>query len=532
MKLRENNIQRLKDEIFDVLIVGGGINGAVAAASLSGQGVRVALIDRGDFASFTSQASANLIWGGMKYMEGFEYGLVRKLCNSRNHLMRSYPSTVKEMRFLTVMEKGFRFPPALMVFGAYLYWFIGSFFTRRPEYVSRAGVARQESRVNVDLSSGGFESSEAYLHDNDARFVFQFVRRSLDNGAAAANYIEATGSRSEKDLCVTKVREQKSGKTWNIRSRTFINAAGPFADEFNRRCGIQTRARHIFSKGIHLIVDRITDTDKGLVFFASDGRPFYVVPMGPRSCIGTTDTPLTQLPPRVEPEDRRFILDNINRRMRFSPPLREKNIIAERCGVRPLVVENEADARKDWTALSRKHVIEVDQARKFITIFGGKMTDCLNVGAEIASAVGRLGVALPAAGRRWYGDPSLEVRAEFNFQAARMDLDRLTAPESSEPLSARLWRRYGLSALPMLEMIRHDPAMARVVEKGVEYIRCELYHAAEHEMIETLEDFLRRRSKIALIASRETIRKSKGVREACQVLFGKQATAKFNEYFK
>ncbi|MDQ2694435.1 MAG: FAD-dependent oxidoreductase, partial [Pseudomonadota bacterium] len=108
MQLRKSNIEKLGGTTYDVLIVGGGINGAVSAAALAGKGVKTALIDRGDFAGFTSMNSSNLAWGGIKYMETYDFALVRKLCMSRNHLIRHYPSTVQEIRFLATIEKGFR----------------------------------------------------------------------------------------------------------------------------------------------------------------------------------------------------------------------------------------------------------------------------------------------------------------------------------------------------------------------------------------------------------------------------------------
>ncbi|MFQ3200595.1 MAG: glycerol-3-phosphate dehydrogenase, partial [Zhongshania sp.] len=130
MELRASNVSKLRDGYFDVFILGGGINGAVAAASLAAKGVKVALVDRGDFAGSTSSNSSNLAWGGIKYLENHEYFLVDKLCRSRNHLMRSYPSTVKEIRFLTTIQKGFRFPPFIVYLGTILYWIIGRFVTR------------------------------------------------------------------------------------------------------------------------------------------------------------------------------------------------------------------------------------------------------------------------------------------------------------------------------------------------------------------------------------------------------------------
>jgi glycerol-3-phosphate dehydrogenase len=185
----------------------------------------------------------------------------------------------------------------------------------------------------------------------------------------------------------------------------------------------------------------------------------------------------------------------------------------------------------DWTSLSRKHEIETDSAQKHISIFGGKLTDCLNVGDEVAELVAGLGVTLPYRGHRWYGEPPEEVRAEFFHQARLMDLDVMTSPESSEPLSSRLWRRYGESALRLLEDIRADSGMAEVLIEGTEYIRGELYHAARREMITKLDDFLRRRSKIALIARPSTIRDAPGLFEACRILFGDEAEDKFEEYF-
>jgi len=105
MNLRDNNIERIADKTFDVLIIGAGINGAVAANALAARGAKVALVDKGDFAGFTSQNSSNLVWGGIKYMETYEFPLVRQLCMSRNHLLRSYPSSIREIDFLPIWTK-------------------------------------------------------------------------------------------------------------------------------------------------------------------------------------------------------------------------------------------------------------------------------------------------------------------------------------------------------------------------------------------------------------------------------------------
>ncbi|MDD9941073.1 MAG: glycerol-3-phosphate dehydrogenase/oxidase [Myxococcales bacterium] len=535
MNIRSSNIERLNGRTFDVLIVGGGINGAVSASALTSQGAKVALIDRGDFGSYTSQQSSNLVWGGIKYLESAELALVRKLCVSRNRLIRTYPSSVKEIRFMANVERGFRVPRLLLFLGACLYWLVGNLFTRPPRLLAKRDIDRDEPHIRTEDGTGGIEFSDAYLVDNDTRFVFNFIRAALDHGGIMANYVEAIGSeRDGSGYWHTRARDVVSGREISIRSRVVVNACGPFADEMNRTNSQETNHHHLFSKGVHLIVDRVTEVRRVLTFFADDGRLFFVIPLGTKSCIGTTDTRVKSLPPVVTDDDRDFILDNVNKRLNLTRPLTRDDIIAERCGVRPLVVSKRGQGyadEGDWTSLSRKHAIESDATNRHISIFGGKLTDCLNVGEEVSQAVLKMGVKLPYQGVRWYGEPPDEVRDEFFHQATLMNLDAMTAPESSEPLSTRLWRRYASSALSLLEDIRQDPRMADVLIHGTEYIRCEIHHAARREMIVKLEDFLRRRSKIALVERTAAIQSAPGLMEACRILFGDQAQARFDEYF-
>ena len=212
----------------------------------------------------------------------------------------------------------------------------------------------------------------------------------------------------------------------------------------------------------------------------------------------------------ITAEDRRFVLDNINKRLRLPRPLGPEDVIAERCGVRPLVVKAGQRAGGDWTQLSRKHVLETDAVRGHITVFGGKLTDCLNVGEELCSVLQDLGLVLAYPERRWYGEPPELVREEYFHQARLMDLDAMTAPSASEKLSTRLWRRYGAVALSMLDAIRNDPRQAEVIIETSEYVRAELDEASRREMVVKLEDFLDRRSKIALVVRRGEIERPPG----------------------
>ena len=536
MKLRETNVAKLAAEEFDVLIVGGGINGAVSAACLSARGIRVALVDRGDFAGMTSQESSNLAWGGIKYLESFELGLVRKLCLARNRLISAYPSTVQPIGFYLTHDKDFRKSRFMLWVGTWLYWLMGSGFLRRPRLLSTADMASEEPIVNTSHADGGIEYEDAYLHDNDARFVWNFVRSALDHGAVAANYVDVSGAKKGTDgRWTVTARDVLGGAPFTIRARLILNACGPLVDTLNAELGTTTQHHHVLSKGIHLIVPKLTATRRVLSFFADDGRLFFVIPMGTRSCIGTTDTPSSTPDVGVTPEDRRFVLENINARLKLPKPLTEADIIAERCGVRPLaMVSTPADgkkkaANKDWMQLSRKHAIEVKDG--VLSIFGGKLTDCLNVGEEIYREVVKLGVTAKYPTSGWYGEGAPGVRDDFFHQARLMDLDALTAKSSSEPLSTRLWRRYGASAIGLLESIRQDPHQAELVIENAEYLRCEIEEAARREMVTKLDDFLRRRSKIALVVSQEELTQAAGLKAACRILFGDEADAKLAEYF-
>jgi glycerol-3-phosphate dehydrogenase len=536
MALRTTHIDRIRDGSFDTLIVGGGINGAVTAASLAGRGASVALVDRGDFASFTSQASSNLIWGGFKYLENYELWLVFKLCQSRNRLMRAYRANIKEIGFYAALDEKGPYTPRFAAFGALGYWIIGQFGTKAPRLLSREKIAKEEPAINTDDVAGGIEYRDGILIDNDARFVFSFVRSAIEAGAAAANYVELVSAERRGDRWVAQLRDVDTGEEFQTSARTIVNAAGPFVDETNRGWGMTTEHRIVYSKGIHLVVPRLTTThhDKVLAFYDDTERLFYVIPMGRRSVIGTTDTRVDTPFTEVDDADIDFLLQQINARMALDRPLTEADIIAKRTGVRPLVVKTDGGdhADVDWTKLSRKHAVETDHRRGVVTIFGGKLTDCLNVGEEVAAEIEALGIPLEKDLHNWYGEPAAATKQEFFRQARLMKLDRLRSKPDVEPLSDRLWRRYGRRAFAMLDAIREEPAMAEDIMGSADYIRIELYEAARSEMVTKLEDFMRRRSKIDLVVSDDDIASSAGLREVAEILFGAdEADRRLAEYF-
>jgi len=533
MNLRQEHIQQLSEGVLDVLVIGGGINGAVSAASLSARGARTGLIDARDFAGFTSQHSSNLIWGGIKYLESHEFRLVAGLCKARNTLLKSYPSAVKEIRFLTTIPRGFRHHPSMVWVGAWLYWLFGRGYTRKPQYLSAKQIKRVQPSIDTSSCKGGVEYSDAYLQDNDARFVFNFVRTAMQNGCQVANYLAAgQAHKGEDGLWTVNVSDKLNGHDFTIRCRSIVNAAGAFVDQINAVNHIETHHQHAFSKGVHLIVPNISRGKQVLAFFADDGRLFFAIPMGNRTCIGTTDTPVRQPETQVTEADRDFILDNINARLDLPRPLTREDIIAERCGVRPLALEKDGDSRVDFLNISRKHVVEVSDDQCYLSIFGGKLTDCLNVGEDVCTHVADIGLSLNFDGPDWFGEPTPSQFESYRGRAITQSLDQIKMVDTGESLLMRLWRRYGLDAHDMLDQIEQNPQMAEPLIAGTSLYACELSHLADKEMVCSLDDLFHRRTKIGLVTEYETLKHSVGTMEICRRLFGADARLQYDAYFR
>ncbi len=526
---RDTQIEKLSGQSFGVMIVGGGNSGAVSAAALAARGVKVALVDRGDFAGGTSQESSNLIWGGIKYLENYEFSLVRNLCRSRNRLMRAYPTNIREIRFLTVVDSGSPHGPGIIGAGASLYWLIGDMATRAPLFFGPGGVRKRDALVDTERVRGGVEYSDAFLVENDARFVFSFVRSATEAGAAAVNYMNVADASFDGGRWSVQLVDQITGDSHSATAKVLVNATGPYVDCFNDQLDVTAQHELYLSKGIHLTVPRISEHDHVLAFFDDEQRLFFVLPMGRVSVIGTTDTRVDSPEVAVQDSDRQFLLDQVNQRLDLAVPLRKEDIIAERVGVRPLAINRGAGKRsvKSWTSLSRKHVIEVDRERSYLSIFGGKLSDALNIGAEVCAKVNSLDVPVTPGKVRWYGESSGRDRAQFMAQARRL---LASTTKNQDPVA--LWRRYDLAAYHVLALVEADPSLGDEILPGSGYILAEAAHMANTEMIVTLDDFLRRRTKLALLYSRNELESAPALRHACQLLFAAEATARWTEYFE
>jgi len=520
---RKTNVDRLSRERFDVLVIGAGINGAASAAAIAAAGGRVALIDARDFAAATSSNSSNFVWGGIKYLESLEIGLVAKLCSARNRLNDAFPEQIRETRFVAAVPAKFRFPPLFVYLGAWFYWLLGRGRTRTPNYLSRRRLAESLPAAEAGSARAAVEYSDCRLVDHDARLVMRFIALAERHGAVVSNYLSAVGATPSSTGWTIRCRDALDrGCDIEITAGAIVNACGPEVDGVNRMAGQTTEARHALSKGVHLIVPRICDTEHVLTFFASDGRMFFVAPFGQRSCIGTTDTRVDSAATAVSPSDRQFILENANRLLHLTRPLGVNDIIAERCGVRPLLVRSGQGEAEDWLKMSRKHSVEEHGEHRWYSIFGGKLTDCINVGEDIVNALNGSLTEKLSLSRGWYRAEAGDDRRQFELAAEHAELD--------QAMKERLWRRYGSSAAEIAESIAERPEDAEAAFVGSDYSLAELEFSANREWVTNLEDLFRRRSDIELtVAGGERLKRDTLIRLS-ERLFGERAEVATDEY--
>jgi glycerol-3-phosphate dehydrogenase len=509
MRTEEYDLSRISDGQYDAVVVGAGINGAVSAAALSSRGLKVLILDQGDFASFTSQESSNLVWGGIKYLQSYEFWLVFKLSLARARLMKEYPNRVRKIGFLAALGPNAPFGPVLGTLGTLLYWAIGLFSTPAPRTFGMKSALEVEPNLSRNKLRGAVRYFDGMLPDNDSRFVWDFVNKAVSLGADARNYTRVDSADRVGHGWALKVTDVISGEAAEIKTKAIVNAAGPMASTFLTSAKTSAKTSLVFSKGIHLVVPRLASDDRVLAFWDEQNRLFYVIPMGDRSVIGTTDTRVIDPHTEVNDEDRDFVLRQINLSMGLPKPLTKNDIIAERSGVRALVVGGKNMSEEvDWHKLSRKHVVEVDKAGQILTIFGGKLTDCLNVGAEVITEFKKMGFKLEKK-RKWYGEDSGLMPESFLKSVEAL----VESAEDSRRIAKGIWRRHGSKAKGIIDAgLAKGENLEEVFEgTGITYL--ELKHVIASERVLTAEDLLRRRLPIAMTRSAIEIANNKKLQQ-------------------
>jgi glycerol-3-phosphate dehydrogenase len=381
------------DELADVAVIGAGINGAAIGQTLTRAGYRVALLDQGDIGGGTSQASTMLIWGGLLYLRHLEVSTVLALSRDRDRLIAERPDLVQAQSLLYI-PSGHGAQRLLISSALSAYWAMGAGRRRWPrrldDYPERAMLAEP------DAPAYAFE--EAALVGSDARFVLDWALDAERRGAAVWNYVRAESITQARDgawrlgLCDTL-----TGASIELGARLIVNAAGAWTDAVNATARIVTPWRHAFSRGVSLSLPRDPRHTRHLVFDNRDGDVTTLAPWGPVALWSSTDTLHADLAEARQPAtaDVASLLGEWNRHLRRHATAAD--VLAIRTGVRPLPVAHDAGDAIDRRVTTRHHRLHLDDTRPWISVYGGKLSGCMGLAAQVRGLVAQRLARPPAA---------------------------------------------------------------------------------------------------------------------------------------
>jgi glycerol-3-phosphate dehydrogenase len=481
----------LADNIFDLLILGGGITGAGVALDATLRGLRVALIDKGDFASGTSSISSKLVHGGLRYLEHGDFRLVYEALHERARLLRNAPHLVWPLRFVLPFYASDRVPPWKWRLGLTLYDVLaGSGNLSRSRPLSPRQLQQELPGLRTDGLHGGAQYFDAQM--DDARLCIEVIRSAALQGATVANYVEAIGFEiAGRAIHGIQARDHIGGGELFIRARQVLNATGPWGDGLRKLAGEGGGPLLKPTKGVHLVAPRRDLPAALLLLHPADGRVFFVIPWMGKTLVGTTDTESDGSPDQLEvtAEDERYLLEGFNHH--FTPALSRADLLGRFVGVRPLLAESAAPS-----ARSREFQVTIG-ATGMLTVAGGKYTTFRHMAEVITDKVcNRLGVQRRCRTRNFRLDGT---PAEPWQQFAVAEVRRLRDVYRLDEVTLRhLVGRYGKRAEDVAKYAGHDAALARPVVESEPDVLAELAYQRDQEMAIRPADFLLRRTRLGL----------------------------------
>jgi len=490
----ERDLNRLSDGPFDVLVIGGGIYGTWTAYDASLRGLKVALIEKSDWASGTSSASSKLIHGGLRYLEQFHFGMVRRSLDERRRLVRLGPHRVQPLRFLIPVYRHSRVGRLRLRTGLWIYdRLAGSNQPVGPhESMSSSDVLSRHGYLNSDGLVGGLTYGDCQM--DDAQFALEIVRGASDAGAVTANYVRAAQLHVSGGRVVgASVVDELSGDTMEIDASVVVNTTSMWAPQFDDASVRAPRVR--MSKGAHLILPPLPTNEALLITARSDERVFFVVPWYGKTLLGTTDSgydgDLDDV--RVTQSDVDYLLSEASAVI-DAPHWDESMIEGRFAGVRALKYE----MGKSLSAVTREWVLESPVDRLLVSI-GGKYTSARADAAVIVDRVirwlGKKPGESPTKTRPfpWSPkDPFPQWLDAVRDAGVLIGMDRETAMHCA--------CRYGSAMQPIHALIRDHVELAERLDPRLPFCKAEIIIAAKESMVVTLEDLLRRRIPMLILS--------------------------------
>jgi glycerol-3-phosphate dehydrogenase len=484
---RERVRRRLQVESFDVVIVGGGITGAGVARDAALRGLRVALLEAGDFASGTSSRSSRLIHGGVRYLEHGHLHLVFESSRERRVLMRIAPHLVRPLAFVWPVYRGARISRLKLAAGLGLYDALSMFRNvARHDRLSRREVMESEPELRSDDLLGGARYYDAAT--DDARLTLANVVAAVELGAAVLNHAAVTGFEIVNNrVRGVAARDAISGDEFTIRAGTVVNATGPWSDELR---AMETRIEHTSvtgSRGAHIAVprERVRNRQAVTMLHPVDGRVLFTLPAGDQAIIGTTETPTgaADRESRATQADVTYLLDAANS---YFPQaqLSTTDVIAAWSGIRPLARQLATD---DVGSASREHTI-VRGPKGVVHVTGGKLTTYREMASQVVNGFAKRSVA---------AERTASIALPGGERSVEDLLDEAAQVVADEAVRTHLVHSYGSRWADVWSLGADRPELRDRLSPSHAVIGAEMVYGVRREMAMTLGDLLIRRTHLA-----------------------------------
>ncbi|MCB2088187.1 MAG: glycerol-3-phosphate dehydrogenase [Sphingomonadaceae bacterium] len=472
--------------LYDIAVIGGGVNGAGIARDAAGRGAKVLLLEKGDLARGTSSASTKLIHGGLRYLEHYEFALVREALGERELLWGMAPHIIWPLRFVLPHRKGLR-PRWLLRLGLFLYDHIGG----RRDLPAAQSVDLTRHAAGEPLQE---QFRKAFLYSDcwvdDARLVVLNARDAADRGATIRTHCQVTAMERAPDHWRISAGEEE------FHARAVVNAAGPSVLDLVDLSGVQTRYRMRLVRGSHIIVPRLFDHPNAYFFQLPDGRIFFAIPyQDDFTLVGTTDADHTGSLDDIHASEQeiQYLCDGVNGY--FRQQITPADVVWTYSGVRALVDDGSGKPE----AATRGYRMELNGGQgmpPFLSVFGGKITSFRHLAAE---AVDRLKPHCAALqGGDWTGDAPLPG-GDFPKDGAADLAEKLIAAHGflTAREAQRLVRAYGTTAFAILSGAQQRSDLGQDFGHGLS--AREVDHLVSREWARCAEDILWRRSKLGLL---------------------------------
>ena len=472
------DIEKFKNKNFDLLIIGGGINGSAIAHLSAKEGMKVALLEKGDFASGTSSKSTKLMHGGIRYLENLELDLVYESLRERYIQLTAAPHLVKPLQFIIPVYKKDKRPLWMMHLGVFLYDLLaGKYKIKKHKRLNKKEVLEKEPSLKKEGLLGGLTYYDAQM--DDARVCLENVLSADEAGASVSNYVKTISFIKENGKAVGVIaRDELGGEKFEIRAKKIICAAGPWTNELLRIDHHKAKKRIRMTKGVHIVYKEKITNSAILVTSKSDKRIFFVIPWKDKTLIGTTDTAHVGNPDFVKTnkEDIDYLL---NEAERVFPGIQidKEKIIHTFAGLRPLI--------RKWgspSKVSRRHLFH-ETPSGIIFVVGGKYTTYRRI-AELC--VNKIKKGSDGKEFKLFGSGAIKENPGAVASQYGVDIK----------LIQNLIKRYGARYKNVLELIKERPILKEKIFNNPPITGAEIFYSLKTEMAEKAEDVLDRRLSI------------------------------------